>query len=54
MLLGIPTDDTQKEEWFNTYGVDDLKDALLTPDTNGNKLIDSLDSQFEIRMMKLN
>lgn len=51
-LLGIPTDDAQKEQWFDDYGVEDLKDALLTPDTNGNKLIDSLDNQFEVRMMK--
>ena len=50
--LGTPTDDTQKKQWFNDYGVDDLKGALLTPDENGNKLIDSLNSQFEIRMMK--
>lgn len=50
--LGAPTDDTQKEQWFDDYGVEDLKDALLTPDTNGNKLIDSLDNQFEVRMMK--
>lgn len=50
--LGIPTDDIQKQQWFDDYGVEDLKDALLTPDTNGNKLIDSLDNQFEIRMMK--
>lgn len=53
-LLGIPADDTQKEEWFNTYGVDDLKEALLTPDENGNKLIDSLNIQFQIRMMLSN
>ncbi|APM41410.1 GLUG motif-containing protein [Clostridium kluyveri] len=51
-LLGTPTDDTQKEELFNNYGVEDLKEALLTPDANGNKLIDSLNDQFEIRMMK--
>lgn len=51
-LLGIPTDDTQKEEWFNDYGVDDLKEALLTPNENGNKLVDSLNNQFEIRIMK--
>lgn len=50
--LGVPIDDTQKEEWFNDYGVEDLKEALLIPDTNGNKLIDSLNDQFEIRMMK--
>ncbi|CAB1242776.1 hypothetical protein CLOSBL3_10561 [Clostridiaceae bacterium BL-3] len=49
--LGIPADDTQKEEWFNTYGVDGLKEALLTPDENGNKLIDALDDKFEVRMM---
>ncbi|MFC0905915.1 hypothetical protein ACFHWD_14660 [Clostridium sp. MT-14] len=49
--LGIPTDNTQKEEWFNDYGVDDLKLALLTPDEGGNKLINSLDNQFEVRMM---
>lgn len=52
-LLGAPTDDTQKEQWFYDYGVDDLKTALLTPDSSGNKLIDSLDSKFEIRMAKL-
>lgn len=50
--LGVPTDDTQKEEWFNNYGVNDLKLALLTPDENGNKLINSLDNQFQVRMMK--
>lgn len=50
--LGTPTDDTQKEQWFNDYGVEDLKEALLIPDANGNKLIDSLNDQFEIRMMK--
>lgn len=50
--LGIPADDAQKEQWFDDYGVDDLKGALLTPDENGNKLIDDLDDQFEIRMMK--
>lgn len=50
--LGTPTDDVQKEQWFNDYGIDDLKEALLTSDENGNKLIDSLDSKFEIRMMK--
>ena len=50
--LGTPADDTQKKQWFNDCGVDDLKGALLTPDENGNKLIDSLNSQFEIRMMK--
>lgn len=47
-LLGIPTDDTQLEQWFNDYGVDNLNTALLTPDTNGNKLINSLDNQFQI------
>lgn len=51
-LLGTPTDNTQKEQWFNDYGVEDLKDVLLTPDANGNKLIDNLDDQFEIRMIK--
>ncbi|MFC0903931.1 hypothetical protein ACFHWD_04395 [Clostridium sp. MT-14] len=50
--LGTPTDDTQLEQWFNDYGVDDLNTALLTPDANGNKLINSLDDQFQIRMMK--
>ena len=50
--LGIPIDDVQKGGWFNDYGVDDLKDALLIPDDNGNKLINSLDNQFEPRMMK--
>ncbi|WP_195603738.1 hypothetical protein [Clostridium tyrobutyricum] len=49
--LGIPTDATQKEQWFNDYGVDDLKDALLTPDENGKKLIGSLDDKFEVRMI---
>jgi hypothetical protein len=49
--LGIPTDNTQKQQWFNDYGVNDLKEALLTSDTNGNKLIDSLDDKFEVRMM---
>ncbi|WP_368488363.1 hypothetical protein [Clostridium sp. BJN0013] len=49
--LSLPTDDIQKQQWFNNYGVDDLKNTLLTPDENGNKLIDSLNSQFEIRMM---
>lgn len=52
--LGTPTDDTQKEQWFNYYGVDDLKTALLTPDSSGNKLIDKIDidDKFQIRMMK--
>lgn len=49
--LGIPTDDIQKEQWFNDYGANDLKVVLLTPDENGEKLIDSLDEQFEVRMM---
>jgi hypothetical protein len=49
--LGIPTDNTQKQQWFNDYGVNDLKEALLTSDINGNKLIDSLDDKFEVRMM---
>lgn len=51
-LLGIPTDDTQKEQWFNDYGVDALKAALLIPQSDGSKLIDKLDDKFEIRMMK--
>ncbi|ADK16158.1 hypothetical protein [Clostridium ljungdahlii] len=51
-LLGLPTDDTQKEKWFNDNGVDDLKTALLTPQSDGSKLIDKLDEKFEIRMMK--
>lgn len=51
-LLGTPINDAQKEQWFNDYGVGDLKLALLTPDENGNKLIDSLDDKFEVRMMK--
>lgn len=55
-LLGIPTDDTLKQSWFETYGIENfkgsLKTALLTPDSSGNKLIDSLDSKFEVRMMK--
>lgn len=49
--LGTSTDDTQKEEWFNDYGVDDLKEALLTPDENGKKMIDSLGDKFEVRIM---
>ncbi|MBV4450623.1 hypothetical protein KM792_13305 [Clostridium tyrobutyricum] len=49
--LGIPIDDVQKEQWFNDYGIDDLKEALLTYDENGEKLIDSLDDKFEVRMM---
>ena len=51
-LLGTPADDTQKEKWFNDNGVDDLKAALLVPDSKGSKLIDKLDDKFEIRMMK--
>lgn len=50
-LLGTPTDDTQKEQWFNDYGVDDLKAALLTPQSDGSELIDKLDDKFEVRMM---
>lgn len=50
-LLGAPTADIQKEQWFNAYGVNDLKTTLLTLDSSGNKLIDSLDDKFEIRMM---
>ncbi|PJI07026.1 MULTISPECIES: hypothetical protein [Clostridium] len=53
-LLGIPTDDIQKEQWFNDYGIDDLKTALLTHDSNSTKLIDKLDDKFQIRMMKPN
>ncbi|MFC0903890.1 hypothetical protein ACFHWD_04190 [Clostridium sp. MT-14] len=51
--LGIPTDDLQKQQWFNDYGVDDLKSVLLVPDSNGNKLIDSMNDKFEVRMMIL-
>lgn len=51
-LLGIPADDAQKQQWFNDYGANDLKESLLTPNENGNKLIDSLDDKFEVRMMK--
>jgi hypothetical protein len=50
-LLGTPTDDTQKEQWFNDYGIYDLREALLTLDENGKKLIDSLEDKFEVRMM---
>lgn len=28
-LLGIPIDENQKEQWFNDYGADDLKEVLL-------------------------
>ena len=51
-LLGVPTDDAQKEQWFNDYGVDDLKVALLTQQSDGSKLIDKLNDKFQIRMMK--
>jgi hypothetical protein len=50
-LLGISTDDVQKKQWFNDYGIDDLREALLTLDENGKKLIDSLEDKFEVRMM---
>lgn len=50
--LGIPMDDGQKKEWFSHYGVDDLKEALLISDENGNKLIDSLENKFKVRMMR--
>lgn len=52
ILLGAPADDAQKQQWFNDNGVDDLKAALLTPQSDGSKLIDKLDDKFEIRMMK--
>ena len=32
--LGIPTDDTQKEQWFNDYGVEDLKVVTATQTQN--------------------
>ncbi|MBV4417285.1 hypothetical protein [Clostridium tyrobutyricum] len=50
-LLGLPTDDAQKEQWFNDYGVASLKKSLLTTDENNIRLIEKLDDNFEVRMI---
>ncbi|WP_039652301.1 hypothetical protein [Clostridium tyrobutyricum] len=50
-LLGLPTDDLQKEQWFNDYGVASLKKSLLTTDENNIRLIEKLDDNFEVRMI---
>lgn len=41
----------KKQQWFDNYGVGNLKGILFTPDENGKKLIDGLDDKFEVRMM---